>query len=235
MTDEAIILAGGFGFRLQPVVNDVPKSMAPVAGRPFLEYQLDYLKTQGIRHVIFSLGYLSEVIIQYFGSNYNGIKLSFAVENEPLGTGGGIMLAMQRSTREQVFVLNGDSLFLVPFDKMSDYHNENSADITLALRKVENANRYGTVEVDEQSRIRHFMEKSGEIQPGLINGGIYLINKPFFQSFEMTGKFSIEKQFFPQACIQHQVFGFSADAYFIDIGIPQDYERAQHEFKKLAY
>ena len=232
---EAVILAGGFGTRLQPVIKDMPKSMALVDGRPFLEYLLDYLKSFGYERVVLSVGYRHQTIMDHFGTSYHGLELIYAIENKPLGTGGGIRLAIEKCVGENVLTLNGDTLFLVDLTDFMNRHQEKSAAISIALRKVTDISRYGAVRVNENSLITVFGEKIPEKTSGLINGGIYLIHREFYLENTKPGAFSMEKDIFEKWVSYAALAGFVYDAYFLDIGIPEDYEKAQHEFKSLTY
>ncbi|MBL7921623.1 MAG: nucleotidyltransferase family protein [Bacteroidia bacterium] len=236
MITTAIILAGGFGTRLQSVVSDLPKPMAPVNDQPFLNYQLNYLKHYGIKKVILSLGYLPEKIKDFYGYNFNGIEIEYVIEKDPLGTGGGIRLALEKCTAEKVFVLNGDSFFDVELNKFYKLHTTNNSEISLALRKVNNAARYGTIEKDKNSRIISFIEKKGVEKEGLINGGVYILDKKIYSTLTPANKnFSIEKDFFEKQLQVIQIKGYEFEGYFIDIGIPEDYAKAQHDFKGFKY
>lgn len=221
---QALILAGGLGTRLRDVVNDRPKSMAPVNGKPFLEYQIRFLKNNGIDDLVISTGYMSEKIEEYFGTGKNhAVSIRCVKEKELLGTGGAIKNSLEMLD-EQFFVLNGDSVFLVDINSMLQFHNNNHADLTLALAKGGEKSRFGNVNVNDKSQVVEFVEKmnaSGD----LINGGIYLFEKNNFDWNGFPQKFSIEKEFFPRVIPQGRVFGFVSDSYFIDIGTAQDYER----------
>jgi D-glycero-alpha-D-manno-heptose 1-phosphate guanylyltransferase len=229
MVNEAIILAGGLGTRLQRVLEGLPKAMAPVRGRPFLEYLLDHLVDSGLTHVILSTGHLSDIIQDHFGDKYHDIKISYSREEKPLGTGGAIVLAGKMVQNEQYFVMNGDTLFRIDMSKMYFMHRDKKADITIALRKVEDVSRYGYINMDAKGRIFSFSEKEKEKRGGWINGGIYLMNKTLISNAELPVIFSLEKDLFPSLLGDHDVYGYTEDAYFIDIGTPEDYERAQHE------
>ena len=235
MIKEAIILAGGFGTRLKEVVPDLPKAMAPVNGRPFLDYQFDYLDIFGINRIILSVGYMHEKIIEHYGDQYKDIKLEYAIEKEPLGTGGGLLLAMQKVTGNSVIALNGDTFFMIDFKKFVDIHRAKESKLSIILREVVDVSRYGSVERDENRIITGFFEKSEKKGTGYINGGIYLINKPFFLSQNLPEKFSLEKDFFEKVYKQYKIYGVLCRQYFIDIGIPKDYERAQHDFTQFEY
>jgi D-glycero-alpha-D-manno-heptose 1-phosphate guanylyltransferase len=232
---EAIVLAGGFGTRLQSVISDIPKSMAPVAGRPFLEYLLEYLLSSGIRSVVLSVGYKSDFIKNHFSNKYKDIGIHYADETEPLGTGGGVRNAFSKVKGEEAFVLNGDSLFQVDLAMMEDFHSLGNGLLTLALRYVEDAARYGSVRLDVLHRIKGFVEKSDAAGPGYINGGVYVLNKEFITGGLFPEKFSLETDCFGQYWKDVTMLGFPSEGYFLDIGIPEDYVRAQHEFGKLNY
>ena len=236
MLKEAIILAGGFGTRLQAVVSDLPKPMAPINNEPFLNYVFDYLLHYKIEHVVLSTGYLADKISDYYKNEYRGIKISYTKEETPLGTGGGIRLAMTKCYTSDVLVLNGDSFFDVNITDHFNNHISKQADCSLALRKVFNASRYGTILLGIGNAIETFKEKNNIEQTGLINGGVYILNKAMYQSATPKAtNFSIEKDFFEKQLFKQSIMGFEFDGYFIDIGIPEDYERAQHEFKRFKY
>jgi D-glycero-alpha-D-manno-heptose 1-phosphate guanylyltransferase len=238
MIKEAIILAGGFGTRLQSVVSDVPKPMAPVNNEPFLNYLLTYLSHYGIQKVVLSTGYLEEKIRNYYQANNNtwkGIALSYSHEHEALGTGGAIRLAMGQCNEEYVLALNGDSFFDVNLNDLHQNHHQLNAQHTLALRKVNNASRYGAVETNN-SRIVKFKEKDEHQKPGTINGGIYILHKTTFTNHtEASKNFSIERDFFEKQLTQQKIYGFEYEGQFIDIGTPEDFTRAQDEFKHFTY
>lgn len=227
---EAIILAGGFGTRLQKVVSDVPKSMALINGRPFLEYLLDYLIGQGIQRVVLSVGYKREIISSHFGNRYRSLEIDYAVEEEPMGTGGGIRFSFWRIKGNRAVVMNGDSIFRMDIQALLTAHIAKKADASLALRKLSNTGRYGRVTLNRQRRITGFEEKNENAGPGLINAGVYVLEKAFLMEPHFRGKFSIEKDCFEKYFNISRMFGFPAEAYFLDIGIPEDYNKAQHEF-----
>ncbi|MFN8115436.1 MAG: nucleotidyltransferase family protein [Bacteroidia bacterium] len=236
MLTEAIILAGGFGTRLQAVVNDVPKPMAPINRIPFLNYVFDYLKFYKIQHVVLSTGYLSEKIVEFYKDEFRGIKISYAKEETPLGTGGGIRNAMTKCKTDDVLVLNGDSFFDVDIKVHYRNHIFKQADCTLALRKVDNAARYGTIELGRLNRITAFKEKDNKEVEGLINGGVYILNRAIYlNKTETDSAFSIEKDFYEKRLKELNIFGFEYNGYFIDIGIPEDYKKAQDDFKGFKY
>lgn len=236
VTHTAIVLAGGFGTRLQSVVSNLPKPMAPVNGQPFLNYQLNYLEASGIRHVVLSTGYLSHQVEAHYRNSYRSMQISYAVEDRPLGTGGAIRLAMNSCSEETVLVLNGDSFFDIPLDSFGELHRQAGGSCSLALRRVDNAARYGRIEVDATQRVVSFLEKSATPQPGLINGGVYLLDKSvYLDQTPPEHPFSIEKDFFEKRLDDLVIRGFEFDGYFIDIGVPDDYLKAQDDFKTFKY
>jgi len=232
---EAIILAGGFGTRLQHVLGtNIPKPLAPVSGRPFLTYLLRHLEIAGYQHVVLSTGYLSERIEQYFGEQFGNIHLSYAREEHPLFTGGAIAFALQQTLTDNVLVINGDTLFDIPISELEHFHEQHKADVSVALRKVDDTSRYGRVETNVDNRITSFCEKNlQDIGCGMINGGIYMIRKAWLLSVGLPEKFSFEKEVLQTLTSSIQCYGKCFEDYFIDIGIPNDYYRAQKEFSSL--
>ena len=228
MIKEAIILAGGLGTRLKEAVPDLPKCMAPVAGRPFLFYVINYLRSQGIEKFVFSLGYKHEIIDAYLKEQFSTLAYQQVIEPEPLGTGGAIQLACSKTTEENVVVANGDTLFTVDLHKAALFHNHNYAECTLLLKPMKNFDRYGVVVLGEDQLVKSFKEKQfyGE---GTINGGLYLLNVNKFLDEEFPAKFSFEKNYLESFYEKRRIYGIVEDRYFIDIGIPEDYNRANKE------
>lgn len=229
MTKEAIVLAGGFGTRLQSVVKEVPKPMAPLNEIPFLSYLFRYLKEEGIEHVVLAVGYLREIIIDHYGKEFDGIKVSYAIEEEALGTGGGIWNAFKQIKGDKAFVLNGDTFFDIQLAQMHRSFEANEAQFSLALKPMRDFDRYGRVEVDN-SRIVSFHEKEF-CKEGMINGGVYLMEKSLFDQVGLSGKFSFEKDFLEAHLDTVKMCAFPFDNYFIDIGIPEDYAQAAIDLK----
>lgn len=230
---DAIILAGGLGTRLRSIISDIPKPMAPVNERPFLSYLLDYLVSFSVDTVILSTGFRGEVVKEHFGDSYKTAKLIYAHEKEPLGTGGGIRFALKNSDAKDVLVLNGDTFLRVNLMNFYRFHTSNKADITLALREVGDVSRYGSVKFEHDGRINRFCEKNQEAGGGFINAGVYLINRNYLNSLHLPERFSFEKDVLESQCGQSAFYGFQTLAYFIDIGIPEDYQRAAHDFKNM--
>lgn len=227
---EAIILAGGLGSRLKATVPDVPKPMAPINGRPFLEYLLDYWASQGVDRFVLSVGYKREIIEDHFAARYKGIEVDYAVEDRPRGTGGGLLLALRHLRQSGTFlILNGDTFFEVDLAPMHRYHQDKQAEVTIALREVEANSRYASVEVDSDGLITAFNNCARTSGRALINGGVYLAEKSAFAGMlpESDGPVSIEKQLYPRMlAADRRVYGFQSSGRFIDIGIPEDYRRA---------
>ena len=220
----AIILAGGIGTRLKSIVNDVPKPMALINEIPFLTYLLKYLKTQKVTDIIISVGYKGFVIQDYYSTEYSGIPIRYSVEDKPLGTGGAIKCALDYCNDSSILVLNGDSLFGIDVNKLMEFHIEQKATITLSLKKMYNVNRYGTINLDNNSITE--MKEKAYVEQGYINGGVYSINKNIFDMFSLPERFSFE-EFISDNIRDLNIFGFPTDGNFIDIGIPEDYLLAQ--------
>jgi D-glycero-alpha-D-manno-heptose 1-phosphate guanylyltransferase len=235
MISEAIILAGGFGTRLQKVVQDTPKPMALINNRPFLEYQINYLKSHGINHIVLSVGYLSDQIIGHFKDSFNGVDIDYAIEKTPLGTGGGIKLAFDKLHTQNSVVVNGDTIFDINLQDLYKYHQNKNSKFSLALRMVNEVSRYGNVLTDDNNRILKFAEKGTFSGKGVINGGTYIINKSFFEEVPLPAKFSLETDVFERFYSSFSFYGFQFEDYFLDIGIPEDYKKAQDDFAKLGY
>lgn len=229
---ECIILAGGLGTRLQSVVSDVPKCMAEVAGKPFLSYLFDYAKNQQFDHLILSLGYKSEVVLQWLDGKSYPFKISYVVEDSPLGTGGAIKLAFDKVETDKAFIFNGDTFFDVDTTLLAEFHKEKNAMISLALKPMTNFDRYGSVDLDKGERIIRFNEKQ-HCAKGLINGGVYVINKNLFSTLSLPEKFSFEKDVMEMHINDIPSYGCVQDGYFIDIGIPSDFAKANQDFKNL--
>jgi D-glycero-alpha-D-manno-heptose 1-phosphate guanylyltransferase len=228
---EAIVLAGGLGTRLQSVIIDRPKPMAPIGEYPFLYYILKWLKKNGITRVILSVGYKWESIQKEFGENFNSMDLVYSIEDSPLGTGGAISLAMKKLFHNQFFIINGDTYFDIKLDDFLFFHQSGRFDFSIGLKPMKNFERYGTVEIDEKKNVIHFNEKIPK-KDGLINGGLYVANQSISKCFPTTNKFSFENDFIQKMPKELSFGGLIKDNYFIDIGIPEDYSRAQLELPK---
>ncbi len=228
---EVIILAGGLGTRLRSALPDLPKCMAPVNDKPFITYVIDFLQQQGIKKFIFSLGYKSEIITEYLNNLYQSVDFQYSIEEEPLGTGGALKLACGKTKTSNILVTNGDTLFKIDLEKLSDFHSLHQADCTLSLKPMNHFDRYGVVELTKNERIASFKEKQF-YESGLINGGMYALNTQAFLKESFPVKFSFEKEYLEPLFHQRNMVGLIQDEYFIDIGIPEDYQRAQNELKE---
>ena len=225
---EAIILAGGLGTRLRSAVPDLPKCMAPVNGQPFLTYVIHHFISEGITNFIFSLGYKSEAIITFLEKDFPALSFTTSIEEEPLGTGGAIKKAITKAKDNYVLIANGDTLYKTDNELLANIHSLSGACCTLSLKPMQNFDRYGVVETNECSLIKSFKEKQF-YKSGLINGGVYALHKNKFLRENLPEKFSFEKDYLEKFYSKRRMFGVEQDEYFIDIGIPEDYERAQRE------
>jgi len=225
---EAIILAGGMGTRLQSVLKDVPKPMADINGKPFLWYLLVFLQKGGITKVIFSVGYKQVFIKEYFKDSFLGMEIVYSSEEKPLGTGGAIKKALAYTTEKAVMVLNGDTFFNFSIEKLYEIHAKYSSKITLGLKPMQNFDRYGSVEMTD-SVVTMFEEKKFK-QHGLINAGAYLVDRDLFGIYDVSEEmFSFEKDFLEAYLSDLRPIAYLCDGYFVDIGIPEDYEKAKKE------
>lgn len=229
---ECIILAGGQGTRLQGVIGEYPKCMAPVNEQPFLHYLFEYLSEQKCTRVVISLGYKHEIVTAWLATQSLPFEIDYVVETQPLGTGGGMALALSNAKEEDVVVLNGDTVFQVDLKALINFHKERNAVTTLALKHMQHFERYGVVNIDEQNIITAFEEKRYRDE-GLINGGVYAIDKKSFFDRQHSEKFSFEKEYLEKFVGEKQFFGYESNGYFMDIGIPEDYSQVQHDFKTL--
>ena len=220
---EAIVLAGGFGTRLRALVTDVPKPMAPVGGRPFLEYVLGSLAAKGVQHVVLSVGYLGDTISKHFGTRFEGLALDYAVEAEPLGTGGAVAASLALCTADHQLVLNGDTFVDLEVQAL-ERHWQSHRRAVIVTREVPDVSRYGQLQVQGQ-RVLSFSEKGGR-GPGIINAGVYVLPRSIFAQGTPPTPFSIETDFLAVYVGQHHTDTFVTRGEFIDIGVPDDYLRA---------
>ena len=224
---EVVVLAGGLGTRLRSVVPDLPKPMAPVAGRPFLAYLLGSLERQGFTRAILSVGYLAGTVRDSFGDRFGGLQLRYSVEEQPLGTGGAIRAAARLASGDSVFAINGDTYASVDYAAMLAQHVASQDVLSVALMHVADTARYGAVET-VGSHIERFTER-GIRGPGSINAGIYLVERDLLEGLELPERFSFEEEVLRVRLQQLRPAAFFGSGYFIDIGVPEDYARAQRE------
>lgn len=225
---EAIVLAGGKGSRLAGYLAGKPKPMADIGGRPFLEYLLDVLKSEGIQRVVLSVGYCADVIVAHFQNAYDGLAICYAKEDMPLGTGGAIKNAMRFCADSDVFVVNGDTLLQLDYRAMMAEHQARKAGMSIAVREVADVSRYGAIVTDQAGVLEQFGEKRAAGQ-GLINSGTYLLKRNIFEGFSLPETFSMETDLIATHLKEIAPIAFRTDGYFIDIGIPADLERARLE------
>jgi len=221
----SIILAGGLGTRLKKTIPKLPKPMAPINGRPFLEYQIDFLIHQGITKIIISVGYLSQIIIDHFGNKYKNVSIEYSKENTPLGTGGGLMKAL-KNQKKPVLVINGDTFFKIDLIEFEKFHSFNNSNLTISLFRTNPKKRYMGIDIDSKGEIISLASDSD-----LVNGGVYIVEPTIFNSFnyQLGDKFSFEDDIlFELVNNSLKLFGKEFEGIFIDIGIPEDYYRA-HE------
>ncbi len=218
---KCLILAGGLGTRLKSISGDTPKPMMPIGNKAFLEILIERLHKFNLFDINISISYNSDYFLNYFKNS----KYNFITEKEPLGTGGAIKYALNKLDNfDQVIILNGDTLFDINYQEMLLKHKINDADVTIAAKIIQNPSRYGTLEI-ANNRISKFVEKK-ELPSGVINCGIYIINKNVLNHLPETDKFSFETDFLEKATSNLKIIPYISDNYFIDIGIPEDYQKA---------
>lgn len=223
----AVILAGGLGTRLRNAVPNLPKPMAPVGGRPFLECLLDYWVNQGITRFVISVGYMKEVIMDHFGNSYKSTPISYAIEETPLGTGGGLLVAAHL-IKEPFLVLNGDTFFEVDLSVLMKFHVEKSSDWTFSLFTTSESGRYMGMDIAVDGKINS-LQSSVKEGARLANGGAYIVEPAVIEKsgFKLGEKISLEDDFLPALINKDcNLFGIEFKKNFIDIGVPEDYLRA---------
>lgn len=233
---DVIVLAGGKGSRLRAVLRDRPKPMALINGKPFLEWQLLWLQSRGIKKTVLSIGHMADQVVTYFDQPGNkGMELIYARDPFPLGTGGAVRYALQYTKSKQVFVLNGDSHCAIDFPSFLKFHLNRQANVTIGLVRVDDCGRYGSVSVDEQGEIQAFIEKDSNRHPGMINGGIYLFERQAIEAIPGNKNLSLERDFFP-GLVGRGLYGYLAEGFFLDIGTPDSLSLAEKimaiEFQK---
>jgi D-glycero-alpha-D-manno-heptose 1-phosphate guanylyltransferase len=226
---QAIILAGGKGTRLRAEVPDLPKPLAPVDGRPFLEHQMSYWIRQGVDRFVLSVGYMAERIIETIGNRYCDATVDYAVEDQPLGTGGAVLFAMRRlSPNEPFLVVNGDTFFDLPLSDLQRFHHDRNSSWTLGLFRTNDTNRYMGVSLDQDERLIALVapDQRGEVWA---NGGVYMVSPGVLDSVaeRFKGEVSLEAGIIPALLASKSaMYGFRHDGRFVDIGVPADYRRA---------
>jgi D-glycero-alpha-D-manno-heptose 1-phosphate guanylyltransferase len=229
----AIILAGGLGTRLRAVLPDLPKPMAPINGRPFLEYLMDYWISQGIEKFVLSVGYKKELVIGHFGDIYRSIPLTYSIEEKLLGTGGALLLAARYQTKP-FLVLNGDTFFPVELSEFLAFNKSKAAECAIALFRTQNNQRFAGTTLDATGRVTSF-GGSTSLRNEFANGGVYLINPNFLLSskYKAGETCSLEEHLISERLtLRHRVYGAHFFSRFIDIGVPSDLVRAKSFFKE---
>ncbi len=231
---EALILAGGHGTRLRHLLNNAPKALAIINNRPFLEYLIHFLQKNGVDKFIFSLGHLHEQIEEFLSEKFPDLQVEKVFDPYPLGTGGAILNALSKSKEEDVVIVNADTYFDVNLLAFYAFHKASNSDCTIALKYLEKFDRYGSVKL-EQGRITDFNEKV-YLEKGLINAGfIFLKKSTFTHFFKEIAAFSFEKDFLQEKLAEIKVCGFESDGYFIDIGVPDDFYKANIDFAAYKF
>jgi D-glycero-alpha-D-manno-heptose 1-phosphate guanylyltransferase len=225
---QSIILAGGYGTRLRHhIVADVPKPMAPVSGKPFLEYVLTWLSRNGINETVIATGYMGEKITEYFAGNFNNMNITYSHEDTPLLTGGAVKKALNHCSDKSVFVINGDTYFNVLLSDMKSAFDKQAPDMLVAVKELSDFDRYGELTI-EDGLISGFHEKR-YCKNGFINGGVYLIRRDLLDG--SPNKFSLETDFMQENLMNLRILSYVSDGYFIDIGVPDDYAAVQIAFR----
>lgn len=232
MALSALVLCGGMGSRLASVVSDVPKPMARVQGVPFLDILISWLEQQGVvNEVILAAGHLGKIIDQHYQAQRRfSLSVKTVIENERLGTGGGIVNGLQHASNDECIVLNGDSFIDVDLTQVVEQHRKSMADITVVGRMVADANRFGQVVLaTDSNKIRAFSEKKETHSSGYINCGIYVMQKSFANGVFKENRFSLEN-WFQDEVSNHNIRFFMSDSDFIDMGTPESYSAVQSFF-----
>jgi NDP-sugar pyrophosphorylase family protein len=232
---DSIILAGGLGTRLKKAIPNLPKSLAPVNGKPFLDLILSVLNNwKCIEKVIIAVGYMADKIVERYGdtSEYS-FKILFSVEEELLGTGGAIKKALQYAETDNILVLNGDSYVDINLCDLVKKHLQTNMLMTIVLREVKNANRYGRVKLNSDDRVIFFEEKNPKPSRGYINAGIYLIKKELFDNVKDNKVISLEKELLP-VFVEKGAYGYISRGKFIDIGVPEAYKMVDKYLKGVC-
>lgn len=224
---NAIVLAGGFGTRLRSVITDVPKPMAPVGTLPFLCYLIRWLKQQGVSKVILSVGHKADIVRNFFGPVWEGVPLLYAFESHPLGTGGALINAMRMTElNKELVVLNGDTYFPINLQEMMSFHVVKNADLTIAGFEARKTDRYSSYKLSKNRRLELTREASSRFS----SGGIYVFRDTLRKQLASRNvdNLSFESEITPGLFSENQrIFGYLSDAFFIDIGLPEDYAKAQ--------
>ena len=226
----ALLLAGGLGTRLRSVLPDLPKPLAPVRGRPFLAYLLDQLAAAGWTRCVICLGYKADQIMAACGDRHGPMALEYSVENEPLGTGGAVRLALPHIRAERFLLLNADSYCDAPLASFARFHRAHGKSGSLVAVDVPDTSRYGRLELDANDRLLAFAEKAASAGAGPINAGIYLFETALVDEIPPDRAVSLEREMFPR-WIPRGVMAWRTRAAFIDIGTPESYAEVERHLE----
>lgn len=231
---KVLILAGGLGKRLRPKVDDIPKPMVEVLGRPFLAWQIDLLKKFGLRNIVLCTGYRGDKIREHFGDGEDfGVNIEYSEEEDPLSTGGAIKNARPHVAEEDKFiVMNGDTYLDLDFGDFLRFHRRKNGLASMALAELGEPSKAGFVKIDEDSRVIEFVEKDRGV--GMVNAGVQAFNYRVFDLMPEEDKFTLEYDFFPEIVKTEKVFGYLTECYFRDIGTPNDYQRIKEELGEVV-
>tara|TARA_A100000164_G_C21878375_1_gene758874 strand:- start:71 stop:811 length:741 start_codon:yes stop_codon:yes gene_type:complete len=225
--NTAVILAGGLGTRLRSLISEIPKPMALINGKPFLEILLNYWIKQGVGKFFLSVGYKYEIIQNFFGNYFNGVEIEYVIEREPLGTGGGLLKALDLfSLNNPVLILNGDTFFKIDLKKFENFHFSNNSSWTFALFKTNEENRYKAISTNEYGKVIEFKKNTLSGNLFSANGGVYIIEPNIIKKMDFIRekKMSLEDEILPRVFEKvENLFAYEFDENFIDIGVPKDY------------
>ena len=228
---DAVILCGGQGKRLRGVIQDVPKAMAEIDGRPFLDFIFDHLKAQGITRVVLCTGYKADVIEAHYRGRERGMTVEFSKENVPLGTGGALKNARGLIFSDPFFVFNGDSFLAADLQRLLNFHIKKKAEASMIVSQVTERGDYGSVALDDEQRVTAFHEKTDAEGLSIVNAGVYCFNQCLFPRMPNTAQFSLEREFLPQLT-GGKFYGLITSKPFVDIGTPERYNYAKHSLKR---
>lgn len=226
-----VLIVGGLGTRLRPALSDRPKALGEVGGRPFVTYLLDQLYDTGISKVVLCTGYKGQMLEDFLGDRYRSLDLIYSREPRPLGTGGAIRYAQDYFKSPTILVMNGDSFIDVSMSDVLDYHDSQNTALTMVVSQIDDVSRFGVVEVTED-KVVAFKEKNQQAGEGLINAGIYVLDKTLLSLIPESMVYSLEKEFFPALAEEREISAFKTNADFIDIGTPESFTLAGDFFRK---
>ncbi|HSF44621.1 MAG TPA: HAD-IIIA family hydrolase [Chitinophagaceae bacterium] len=230
---EIMILAGGSGTRIQEKLPGLPKALAPIGDKTFIDHLIHLYVSKGIERFVFCLGEYKDQLIKHIEINYPRINKAFVCESQPLGTGGAVKNALAHCRDNNILIVNGDTYFPIDLESAATFHDQTQAECTLVLKPSKDLSRFGKIKIGDNGRVTQFLEKAGTGE-GLINGGTYLLNKQAFLQHQLPDIFSFEKEYLEKYFDRARIFGLSQDVYFIDIGIPEDLARAQTELMDIT-